>query len=96
MTFGSTKDRLYLTIFDDKLNILRVDKFQYFQFSSHNMFFEFINSNFLNSVIIVISNYWSVSIAACLSSFVRLFTGRFAKESFDCESQFVVTKTIPL
>ena len=86
MTFGSTKDRLYLTIFDDKLNIVRVDIF----------LSECINSNFLNSVIIVISNYWSVSIAACLSSFVRLFTGRYAKESFDCESQFVVTKTIPL
>ena len=86
MTFGSTKDRLYLTISDDKLNILTVDIF----------LLECINSNFLNSVIIVISNYWSVSIAACLSSFVRLFTGRYAKESFDCESQFVVTKTIPL
>ena len=87
MTFGSTKDRLYLTIFDDKLNILTVDTL---------FLFECINSNFLNSVIIVISNYWSVSIAACLSSFVRLFTGRYAKESFDCESQFVVTKTISL
>ena len=86
MTFGSTKDRLYLTISDDKLNILTVDIF----------LLECINSNFLNSVIIVISNYWSVSIAACLLSFVRLFTGRYAKESFDCESQFVVTKTIPL
>ena len=84
MTFGSTKDRLYLTISDDKL--LTIDIF----------LFECINSNFLNSVIIVISNYWSVSIAACLLSFVRLFTGRYAKESFDCESQFVVTKTIPL
>ena len=86
MTFGSTKDRLYLTISDDKLNILTVDIF----------LLECINSNFLNSVIIVISNYWSVSIAACLLSFVRLFTGRYAKESFDFESQFVVTKTIPL
>ena len=53
-------------------------------------------SFFLNFVIILVSNYWSVSIAACLSSFVRLVTGRYAKESFDCESQFVVTKTIPL
>ena len=80
------QQRIDLTIFDDKLNIVRVDIF----------LFECINSNFLNSVIIVISNYWSVSIAACLLSFVRLFTGRYAKESFDCESQFVVTKTIPL
>ena len=86
MTFGSTKDRLYLTIFMINSMFSRVDIF----------LFECINSNFLNSVIIVISNYWSVSIAACLSSFVRLFTGRYAKESFDCESQFVVTKTIPL
>ena len=84
MTFGSTKDRLYLTIFMINSMFSRVD------------IFECINSNFLNSVIIVISNYWSVSIAACLLSFVRLFTGRYAKESFDCESQFVVTKTIPL
>ena len=85
MTFGSTKDRLYLTIFMINSMFSRVD-----------ILFECINSNFLNSVIIVISNYWSVSIAACLLSFVRLFTGRYAKESFDCESQFVVTKTIPL
>ena len=84
MTFGSTKDRLYLTIFMINSMFSRVD-----------ILFECINSNFLNSVIIVISNYWSVSIAACLLSFVRLFTGRYAKESFDCESQFVVTKTIP-
>ena len=88
MTFGSTKDRLYLIILDDKLNIR--------SFPATIFLFECINSNFLNSVIIVISNYWSVSIAACLSSFVRLFTGRYAKESFDCESQFVVTKTIHL
>ena len=85
MTFGSTKDRLYLTIFMINSMFSRVD-----------ILFECINSNFLNSVIIVISNYWSVSIAACLLSFVRLFTGRYAKESFDCESQFVVTETIPL
>ena len=84
MTFGSTKDRLYLTIFMINSMFSRVD-----------ILFECINSDFLNSVIIVISNYWSVSIAACFSSFVRLFTGRYAKESFDCESQFVVTKTIP-
>ena len=84
MTFGSTKDRLYLTIFMINSMFSRVD-----------ILFECTNSNFLNSVIIVISNYWSVSIAACLLSFVRLFTGRYAKESFDCESQFVVTKTIP-
>ena len=80
------QQRIDLTIFDDKLNIVRVDIF----------LFECINSNFLDSVIIAISNYWSDSIAACLLSFVRLFTGRYAKESFDCESQFVVTKTIPL
>ena len=69
--------------------------FNTFSFPATIFLFECINSNFLNSVIIAISNYWSVSIAACLLSFVRLFTGRYAKESFDCESQFVVTKTIP-
>ena len=91
MTFGSTKDRLYLTIF-----MINSMFFNTFSFPATIFLFECINSNFLNSVIIVISNYWSVSIAACLLSFVRLFTGRYAKESFDCESQFVVTKTIPL
>ena len=90
MTFGSTKDRLYLTIF--MINSI----FSRFDIPAKIFLFECINSNFLNSVIIVISNYWSVSIAACFSSFVRLFTGRYAKESFDCESQFVVTKTISL